>query len=95
MCMCAICVKEIHVFECGLVFLCMLPVYGPMADTVEVKLPICKYIYIHTVFDLIWTDQWIDIIESVDVLIQFTPFAHLLCQHYDMLVVPHTPTPSF
>ena len=52
-------------------------------------------IYIHTVFDLIWTDQWIDIIESVDVLIQFTPFAHLLCQHYDMLVVPHTPTPSF
>jgi hypothetical protein len=53
------------------------------------------YIYTHTVFDLIWTDQWIEVIESVDVLIQFTPFAHLLCQHYDMLVVPHTPTPSF
>lgn len=56
-------------FECGLVSLCMPLVYGPMADTVEVKLPICKYIYIHTVIDLIWTDQWIDIIESVDVLI--------------------------
>ena len=50
MCMCAICVKEIHVFECGLVFLCMLPVYGPMADTVEVKLPICKYIYIYILY---------------------------------------------
>ena len=48
MCMCAFCVKEIHVFECGLVSLCMLLVYGPMVDTVEVKLPICIYLYIHT-----------------------------------------------